>query len=119
MKKLLITDYIYTPSQVLENKAVLIDKKIIKILSKDEALKKYDNKDVQIIDCGKNTLLFPGLINSHVHLEFSSNKTTLSYGDFIKWLYSVIKNRDELVSSCNESCMQKALDEMLENGITT
>ena len=119
MKKLLITDYIYTPSQVLENKAVLIDKKIIKILSKDEALKKYDNKDVQIIDCGKNTLLFPGLINSHVHLEFSANKTTLSYGDFIKWLYSVIKNRDELVSSCNESCMQKALDEMLENGITT
>lgn len=61
----------------------------------------------------------PGLINPHVHLEFSANKTNLRYGDFISWLYSVIENREELINNCNNECMKKAVDSMLESGITT
>ena len=45
--------------------------------------------------CGKDSVLMPGLINAHVHVEFSANKTDLSYGDFINWLYSVIENREK------------------------
>jgi len=61
----------------------------------------------------------PGLINAHVHLEFSANKTELSYGDFMSWLYSVIENREELIGGCKSECMSRAVDEMLSSGITT
>lgn len=61
----------------------------------------------------------PGLINAHVHIEFSANKTELSYGDFMAWLYSVIENREELIGGCDSECMKKACDAMLEAGITT
>ncbi|MDQ1338371.1 MAG: aminodeoxyfutalosine deaminase, partial [Campylobacterota bacterium] len=50
---------------------------------------------------------------------FSANKTELSYGDFISWLYSVIENREELIGGCNSECMKKAIESMLESGITT
>ena len=61
----------------------------------------------------------PGLINAHVHIEFSANKTELSYGDFMGWLYSVIENREDLIGGCNADCMKKAIDSMLDSGITT
>ncbi len=117
MKKILIPDYIYTSEKVIKNHAVLIDEKILQIGPKSRILK--ENKGVEIVKFEKNSLLFPGLINAHVHIEFSANKTQLSYGDFINWLYSVIEQREELIASCGKECMKKAIDAMLENGITT
>lgn len=61
----------------------------------------------------------PGLINAHVHIEFSANKTELSYGDFMGWLYSVIENREELIGGCDAGCISKAIENMLISGITT
>ncbi len=117
MKKIITAEYIYTPKGVLKNHALLIDEKIVTIAPKSRVLR--DNKDVEVIAYPKNSLLFPGLINAHVHIEFSANKTELSYGDFINWLYSVIENREDLMHSCDLVCMSKAIDEMLKNGITT
>jgi cytosine/adenosine deaminase-related metal-dependent hydrolase len=117
MKKILIADYIYTPEKLLKNNAVLFDETIIQIAPKSKVLK--ENKGCEVIEFGKNSLLFPGLINAHVHVEFSANKTQLSYGDFINWLYSVIENREELMASCDKNCMKKAIESMLESGITT
>lgn len=54
----------------------------------------------------------PGLINSHVHLEFSSNSTTLKYGNFMLWLNSVIASRDELVQKANNKLISKKLEKM-------
>ena len=59
-----------------------------------------------------------GLINAHVHLEFSANRSTLTYGEFMPWLSSVIANRDELIHSCESECMERATQEMLDSGIT-
>ena len=118
MKKVVIPDYIYTPSGVLKNHAVLIHDGIIEqIALKSRVLK--ENKDVEVLFYPKNSLLFPGLINAHVHIEFSANKTQLSYGDFISWLYSVIENREDLIAECDLSCMTRAIDGMLKSGITT
>ena len=75
--------------------------------------------DAECIELPENSLIMPGLINAHVHLEFSANKETLEYGDFLQWLYSVIGNRDELINSCDSTCMEKAVQMMLESGITT
>ncbi|XPV53187.1 MAG: amidohydrolase family protein [Halarcobacter ebronensis] len=61
----------------------------------------------------------PGLINTHVHLEFSSNTTTLKYGNFMLWLNSVIASRDELVQKATTKLISKKLEMMQKSGTTT
>jgi cytosine/adenosine deaminase-related metal-dependent hydrolase len=57
----------------------------------------------------------PGLINTHVHLEFSSNKMSLEYGDFLNWLNSVITNRDNLLQDTTNA-ITKTISKMLKTG---
>jgi cytosine/adenosine deaminase-related metal-dependent hydrolase len=113
--QIITPNYILTPDLLLSDVSVAFDKIIRKIAPLEELQKEFPNAEV--ITLKKNSLLMPGLINAHVHLEFSANKTDLSYGDFISWLYSVIKKREELIGD-NEA-MQKAIESMLESGITT
>jgi cytosine/adenosine deaminase-related metal-dependent hydrolase len=61
----------------------------------------------------------PGLVNTHCHLEFSKNKTTLEYGDFVSWLKSVIINRDELIGGVDEEYLMPILDDILKSGTTS
>jgi cytosine/adenosine deaminase-related metal-dependent hydrolase len=115
--QILSPNYILTPTALLSNLAVAYEKQIVKIAPLEELQKEWPNAEVTHL--AKNSLLMPGLINAHVHLEFSANKTQLSYGDFISWLYSVIENREELVESCDKECMSEAINAMLNAGITT
>ncbi|WP_415398048.1 metal-dependent hydrolase [Sulfurimonas sp. CS5] len=110
-------NYILTPNTLLSDLAVAFEKTIHKIAPLQELKKEYPDAEVTILE--KNSLLIPGLINAHVHIEFSANKTSLSYGDFMNWLYSVIENREELIGGCDTECMSKAVDSMLASGITT
>jgi cytosine/adenosine deaminase-related metal-dependent hydrolase len=103
--------------RVSTNLSLAFDKKIVKIAPFDELIELYP--DAEVTTLRENTLLMPGLINAHVHIEFSANKTQLSYGDFLNWLYSVIENREELINGCDLECMSKAIDHMLDNGITS
>ncbi len=115
--QIITPDYILTPDVLLKDMAVAFDTTIHKIAPLEELQKEF--KDADVIKLKKNSLLMPGLINAHVHIEFSANKTSLSYGDFISWLYSVIENRESLMGSCANECMQRAVDAMLKSGITT
>ncbi|MFA5454748.1 MAG: metal-dependent hydrolase [Sulfurimonas sp.] len=115
--QIITPSYILTPNTLLSNMSVAFDKIIQKIAPLEELLKDFPNAKVTKLE--KNSLLMPGLINAHVHIEFSANKTELSYGDFISWLYSVIENREKLINGCNDECMKKAIVSMLEGGITT
>jgi len=115
--QIITPDYILTPDTLLFGMSVAFDKTIKKIAPLEELKREF--KDADIIKLKKNSLLMPGLINAHVHIEFSANKTELSYGDFIPWLYSVIENREELINGCGDACMTKAINYMLESGITT
>ena len=104
-------DYVVTMNKnydILLNAEVLFDKEIIDI---------GYNLPGDSIYLGKNSVLMPALINTHTHLEFSSNKTSLSYGDFITWLESVIEKREELFISCKGECYKKAIEEMKKSGI--
>jgi len=109
--------YILMRDRVSTNLSVAFDKKIQKIAPFEDLLEEFPNAKVTTLR--EHSLLMPGLINSHVHIEFSANKTALSYGDFLPWLYSVIENRDELIGGCDAKCMEKAIDRMLCSGITT
>ena len=61
----------------------------------------------------------PGLINTHVHLEFSANKTTLKYGNFVKWLFSVMEHREELIEKATKELIDEELKNMISNGTTS
>jgi len=109
--------YILLSDKVVTGLSVAFEKTIQKIASFEELIEKFP--DAKVTTLRENSLLMPGLINAHVHIEFSANKTELSYGDFMTWLYSVIENREELIGGCDSDCMKKACDAMLEAGITT
>lgn len=117
--KILTSDYLLTCDKnftIIKDGAIVFDEKIIDIDSKENIQKKY-SQDMKYL--GKNSVIMPGLINSHVHLEFSSNKTTLEYGNFIQWLFSVIKNRDELIEKATYEVISNELQQMINNGTTT
>jgi len=104
-------DYVITmneKNEILLNAEVLFDKQIIDI--------GYDLPGESVY-LGKNSVIMPALINTHTHLEFSSNKTSLNYGDFITWLDSVITSREELFFSCKGECYKSAIEEMKKSGV--
>ncbi len=102
---------------IIENGVVVFDKTIHFVGTLEQFKKQYPNKPIEFL--GKNSVLMPGFINSHIHLEFSANKTILEYGDFIKWLFSVIKHREDLIHNNLEKIIDNELSNMLKKGTTT
>jgi len=110
------TDYIYIDGEFKSNLAVVFDTHIIDIDNKDNIESKYN---IEVFRYPKNSVLYAGFINTHTHLEFSANRTTLKYGSFLEWLNSVIENREELVQNCTDRIIFNAVSEMLKSGVTT
>ena len=102
--------------EIIQNGAICFEKEIIDLDSYENIKKRYPN--ISVTDLGANSVILPGLINPHVHLEFSANKTTLQYGDFISWLGSVIKHRDEITTKGKEE-IASALKSILKSGTTS
>lgn len=115
--KIILPTYILTPDRLLQNHGVAFEREILKVAPIDELQAEFSHAQTEYLPNG--SLLMPGLINAHVHIEFSANKTTLNYGDFIPWLYSVIEHRESLINGCDAACMDKAIDEMLRCGVTS
>ena len=62
-------------NSIIKNGAVVFNDKIEEINTLSNIEKKYPNIEIEKLP--ENSVLMPGLINSHVHLEFSGNTTTL------------------------------------------
>lgn len=114
---IIVADYIYTPEGFQKNLAVAFTDLIQDIDSLDSLTKKYPH--AKVIKTEPHSILYPGFINTHVHLEFSANKTSLAYGSFKPWLDSVIEHRDDLMGACNNEVMMHECEEMMRSGITT
>ncbi len=115
--KIITPRYILSPTTLIKGQSIAFEKTIVSIDTLENLKKQYP--EAEIVQLSENALVMPGLINAHVHLEFSGNKHTLKYGSFLPWLYSVIENREDLISDCGIECITKTIDTMLENGITT
>jgi len=113
--QILLSDVIFSDGVILRDHGIVFDKTIIEVSPNDELRERYSD---QCIELGEGSVLVPGLINSHVHLEFSANRSTLTYGEFMPWLSSVIASRDELINECDDGCTTRAIETMLSNGIT-
>lgn len=117
----LLADYVLTmdpANPVLRDCLVLFDEKIVAITNDKDEIAEHKRK-TKIEDLGRHSVLLPGLINAHTHLEFSSNRTELEYGSFIGWLSSVMQKRETLINMCDEECHLSALESMLISGTTT
>ena len=115
--KAIKASYLFTPKGFLADQTLVFDERIIDYGSHQSMLERY--KELSFEPTPPHNVVIPGLINAHVHLEFSANIDRLKYGRFLPWLYSVIKQREELINSCDTECMAKAIKEMLKNGTTT
>ncbi|ASM40030.1 metal-dependent hydrolase [Campylobacter sp. RM12327] len=102
--------------KVLQNKAIAFDKTIIQIDDFEKLKNKY--KNAIIIDCS-NDIIAPCFINTHTHLEFSSNKTSFVYGDFLKWVESIVKSRDNLSKEANNKLIEKTIKSIMKSGVCT
>ncbi|MBV5321812.1 MAG: metal-dependent hydrolase, partial [Sulfuricurvum sp.] len=85
--KILLADGIFTDGVLLRDHGIVFDKTILEVALNYDLRSRYGE---QCIELGEGSVLVPGLINAHVHLEFSANRSTLKYGEFMPWLSSVI-----------------------------
>ncbi len=115
--KILHADMIYAADAFLSNKAIAFTETIQDINTLEILKTKYP--EAEIIETEPNSVIYPGFINTHVHLEFSANKTSLKYGSFMPWLDTVIEHREDLVGSCDNAMMLKECESMLHSGVTT
>lgn len=115
--KIITPETILSPTKQLSGMSIAFDTHIRAIGQLHELLEQFP--DAEFVEIPLHSMVMPGLVNPHVHLEFSNNKETLTYGGFMPWLSSVIEKREDLIGGCNVECMAKACDEMLKNGITT
>lgn len=112
-KFILLCDKNFT---ILEDSAIAFDENIKEVGDFERLYAKF--KQAQILDYSGD-IAMPCFINPHTHLEFSSNKTTLVYGDFIKWVRSIVKSRSDLSKEANEALIKDKIYEMMRSGVST
>ena len=87
--------------------------KILAVGQYEELLRAYPSAQREFWHDG---VLLPSLVNAHIHFEFSNNATSFVYGDFGRWLDSVIAKRDDVLSDMDKS-VREALALQLRNGV--
>jgi len=115
--KIITADYTYIDGRYHKAYAVAFEKKIVAVAPVETIREQYP--DAEWIEKVSHSVLYPGLINTHVHLEFSSNKTTLNYGSYLPWLHSVIEDRNHLTETCTTEMMIEACQSMMQSGVST
>ena len=102
--------------KILKEGAIVFDKKIIEVCAFASAARKYPQ--AEILDFSGD-IAMPAFINPHVHLEFSANKGTLRYGDFLDWLGSVIASRQQLDVAARGRLTLEQIAAMMRSGVGT
>lgn len=102
--------------KILKEGAIVFDKKITEVCTFASAARKYPQ--AEILDFSGD-IAMPAFINPHVHLEFSANKGTLRYGDFLDWLGSVIASRQELDAAARGRLILEQIAAMMRSGVGT
>ena len=102
--------------KILKDGAIVFDEKIIGVCAFASAARKYPQ--AEILDFSGD-IAMPAFINPHVHLEFSANKGTLRYGDFLDWLGSVIASRQQLDAAARGRLILEQIAAMMRSGVGT
>ena len=118
--KIIRADYILTmdrENRIIKNGAIAFDRNVVEV-SDDPVALETRYAGAELFDGGVNSVVMPGLVNPHIHLEFSKNVTTLEYGNFVGWLYSVMEHREQLTQGCSRECFDAMIARMMRSGTT-
>ncbi len=95
-----------TSPKIRNGAAVISDEnKILDVAPADVIQKKYSDKNIQNIHF-RNSVLMPGLVNAHTHLELSMMKGVVPGGlDFGDWVFEAVTKRfqfdeEEVIAAC-------------------
>ncbi|MDO7253236.1 aminofutalosine deaminase family hydrolase [Helicobacter cappadocius] len=64
----------------------------------------------------EDAIILPSFVNAHIHFEFGNNISSFEYGGFDRWLGSVMKKREDVLSNISE-CVKLGVDEQLQSGV--
>lgn len=123
--KLYLAKYILPiSSEPIQNGAILVHKDRIHAVGNAETLKsKYPEAEIEDLD---ESILLPGLVNAHTHLELSRAEAyhSLDYADpsgeanFVRWLIATSKYQDSLKPEDKRSALEEGLRSLRQMGIT-
>ncbi|MCW1360679.1 metal-dependent hydrolase [Campylobacter sp. US33a] len=102
---------------ILKDRAFVFKDEIIELGEFENLKQKYPQ--AKWIKTPENSLILPAFINTHTHLEFSANSTTLHFGEFLVWLKSVIKSRSVLSEQAKNDLIDTVLKKMQKSGTGT
>lgn len=82
------------------------------------AVLKKDYPDVPWLDLGKSILL-PGLVNVHTHLELSALRGRIPPGhSFVDWVINLLETRSCLTSETYARAVEQGITELVRSGTT-
>ncbi len=104
---------------LIQNGSVVVEKNQILDLGSSETIKKkYSSKDFIPINLPQ-TVLLPGFVNAHSHLELTSLKKLEYPGNFTDWIRKVVEIKPQTSDEDYQKGIQQGIDLMLQSGITT
>ncbi len=105
------------PYSVIENGAVLVDGGKIKFAGRFDEINNHES--CQIIDLG-NSVIVPGFVNTHTHLELTHLHKCINYnGNFTDWIRQLVNAKKEWTESEYLSSIRTGIKNSLESGTTT
>ena len=113
--KILLSDYLFDGERLLKDKAVVVDNGVVVDIDGFKIIKKaYPEVKIEEFSGG---VLFPGFVNTHVHLElgYLKGKTVRSKG-FVEWLKSIMGSKLEDEDVIKDS-IKNGIDELLKSGV--
>lgn len=116
--KILTAPYIVPVSEpIIKNGAIVVEgNTIIDIGSAIDMRKKHHGAVWRDFP---DSILMPGLINAHIHLEYSSLGPLTKRVDFIPWIIDLIKRQNELSRDDISVSISNTIDKLISYGVTS
>ena len=117
MVQALKAKYILTPNQsYIKDYAVIINNDLIVDIIPSVNL---DKRKYKIIDL-KNSVLLPGFVNAHIHLElYWVNSKLKPFKTFTEWLMQIIELKKAFNNNNIPNSVKKSLNDCINSGVTT
>lgn len=115
--KFILADYIIPVEGKIQSPGVIrIEENIISHIGSQEllSLKKPEDGFYEL----KNTVLFPGFVNAHSHLELTG-LGPVPQNSFVDWIANIIQAKNNLSEEKISSGMVLGIQKMLLSGVTT
>lgn len=107
---------IYRAGAVWTGKEVICDAALA--ISNGKVLSVTTDRSEGEIDLGPESVIIPGLVNSHVHLDLSLARIAPTT-DFVGWIGQVIRHRQEMSPKSTLDAIREGVRESIRAGVTS